>query len=184
MLHLPFISRGAPFEFPLPPVTPEMLALSTDFTKPPTGTPAPIAPADFMKPRGLMELQIFKTETITEFLLRELLKTENRELSLPEKGSVSDGQIEEISPLHIVREGKVRYPPTYQILGREDECFGVEHVVDFDGALREKGGESTVVVLEGMGHAFDAWVDVGSVVDEGIIRPAVEWIAGFAGVKS
>ena len=131
-----------------------------------------------------MALQIFKTETIAEFLLRGLLKTENGELTLPEKGSVSDEEIEEISPLHILREGKVRYPPTYQILGREDECFGVEHVVDFDETLRKNGGESMVVVLEGMGHAFDAWVDVGSVVDEGIIRPAVEWIAGFAGVKT
>ena len=142
MFHLPYLSRGTLSKFPFPPITQPLLALAVDFAHPPTGTPAPATATDFMKPRAVMALQIIRSESLTEFLLRGLVKDEKGELSLPAKGSVSDEEVREISPLHLLRAGKVVYPPVYQILGTEDECFGVEHVVDFDAALKERGVES------------------------------------------
>ena len=123
---------------------------------------------------------MFKSEIIAEFLLKGLLKSPSGSLSLPAKGSMNENEVNEISPLHLLESGKVVYPPVYQILGAEDECFEVSHVTEFDAALKKKGLESQVVVIPDATHAFDAWVEVGSELDEKILKPAVEWVAEFA----
>jgi hypothetical protein len=50
-----------------------------------------------MRPRGLMGMKIFRESRITEFLIHSLQKDENDELKLPEKGSVSEEEINAIS---------------------------------------------------------------------------------------
>ena len=74
---------------------------------------------------------------------------------------------------------EVAYPPTYQIIGTGDEVFETSHVTEFDIRLKSSGVKSVAIVVPDVGHAFDIWAETGSEVDELIIRPAVEWLAGF-----
>jgi hypothetical protein len=86
-----------------------------------------------------------------------------------------------IGPLALCEN--IPYPPIYQIFGTADEVFEVSHATEFDKKLKERGVESVAIVVPNMGHAFDVWAEVGGDVDEGIVRPAVGWVAGFAEVK-
>lgn len=96
---------------------------------------------------------------------------------------MSKEDVEGISPLHLLESGKVRYPPVYMVIGTEDEVFDTSHVTEFDAALKKRGIESRAAVVPGARHAFNAWANVGDEVEVKIIKPAVEWIAGFASVK-
>lgn len=183
MLNLHYPDRGALSKAPLPPMAPEILALATGFSNPPTATPVSITPKDFFKPRALMSIVTFKTEVMAEFLLQRLIINKNGELALPSKGSATEEEVRRISPLHLLESGKVTYPPIFQIIGTEDEMFEVSPLAEFDAALKERAIESMTVLVPGVGHAFDAWVDVGDEANVKIIKPAVEWVVGFSGVQ-
>jgi hypothetical protein len=78
---------------------------------------------------------------------------------------------------------KYKYPPTYQIMGADDDIFELSHVVKFHFALATNGSQRQTVILFEAGHSFDTQEDIGGEVHEKIIAPAVEWVAEFAGVK-
>jgi hypothetical protein len=83
----------------LPPLlpTPELLAAATTFESPPTEIAPPKIAEDYMRPRALMGRKVFTKSLIAEFLIKRLLRDESGALELPEKGSVSEEQIDAIS---------------------------------------------------------------------------------------
>ena len=99
-------------------------------------------------------------------------------LSLPRKGCISMSEIVEINPLDLCK--KFGYPPTYQIIGTDDEIFETSQATDFDAALKKQGVDSVAVVVPDVRHAFDIWANVGGKVDVEILSPAVSWLARFA----
>jgi len=38
--------------------------------------------------------------------------------------------------------------------------------------------------VEGAGHAFDMWSEIGSEVHEKVIKPAVEWVSAVTGPRT
>lgn len=81
---------------PSPP-TPELLIAVTTFDAPPTEITPPKNVEDYMRPRGRMGMEIFRESRIAEFLIKGLQKGENDELKWPERGSVSEEEINAIS---------------------------------------------------------------------------------------
>ncbi|KAN0102844.1 alpha/beta-hydrolase [Hyaloscypha variabilis] len=166
----------------LPPCTSEFLAAGTYFDQPPTEFPVVQKPEDYKRPRTGMVLTIFRKALIREYLLRGLIRGEDGKLRLPERGSVTKEEIDEISPLELSK--KYKYPPTYQIMGANDDVFELSHAVKFHSALGITGSHRQTMILFEAGHAFDIWEDIGGEVHEKVIAPAVEWVAGFAGVEA
>ncbi len=102
MHTLPYLFRGRLSHLPLPPLTSEVLAVATNFNEPPTDVPVPKHSDDYVKPRGLMSMNIFRTSVIAEFLLKGLQKDDEDRLKLPERGCVSSEEIDEISKLALL----------------------------------------------------------------------------------
>jgi hypothetical protein len=86
-----------------------------------------------------------------------------------------------LGPFEICK--RLKYPPTYQIMGASDDVFEVSHAIKFHNALALNGSHCQTMILFEAGHAFDIWEDIGGEVHEKVIAPAVQWVAGFAGVK-
>jgi len=188
----------------LPPCTSELLTAGTYFDHQPTEFPVVQKPEDYKRPRTVMVLTIFRKALIREYLLRGLTRGDDGKLRLPERGSITKDEIDAIStiplplplpfsrsqtslthmigPLELSKMHK--YPPTYQIMGANDDVFELSHAVKFHSALGTSGSHRQTMILFEAGHAFDIWEDIGGEVHEKVIAPAVEWVAGFAGVES
>lgn len=81
----------------LPPCTPELLTAGTYYDHPPTEFPVVQKPDDYKRPRTQMVLTIFRKALIREYLLRGLVRGEDGKLRLPERGSITKEEIDEIS---------------------------------------------------------------------------------------
>ena len=81
----------------LPACTSEFLAAATYFDQPPTEFPVVQKPEDYKRPRTGMVLTLFRKALIREYLLRGLVRGEDGKLRLPERGSITKDEIDEIS---------------------------------------------------------------------------------------
>ena len=93
LLSLAPVRRGGFKDFTLPPMSPQQLKAAL-IEPPPTETPAPKTPEEFMGPRMLLGLAVIGGNIVGEFLVRNLVDGE-----LPEKGSVHEDAVKEISKL-------------------------------------------------------------------------------------
>jgi dipeptidyl aminopeptidase/acylaminoacyl peptidase len=69
-------------------------------------------------------------------------------------------------------------------MGSKDEIFQISHLLAFHDALQNEGVKCEKVVVEGAGHAFDMWSEIGSEVHENVIKPAVEWVSAVTGLRT
>jgi hypothetical protein len=83
----------------LPSCTSEVLAAGTSYDQPPTEFSVPQRTDDYRRPRTVMFLTILRKAMLREYLLRGLIRGEDGKLRLPERGSVSKEEIDEISGL-------------------------------------------------------------------------------------
>jgi hypothetical protein len=118
--------------------------------------------------------------TKSVLLLSLLLSPFPPSLSLPSHTQTS--LTREKGPLELSKKHK--YPPTYQIIGAKDDIFELSHAVKFHAALGASGSQRQTMILFEAGHAFDIGEDIGGEIHEKVIAPAVEWVAGFAGVQA
>lgn len=100
--------------------------------------------------------------------------------SLP--GLTFQGMLTSLGPLHICQQ--ILYPPTYQVIGTADDVFDASHIHSFHSALRSFGILTEKVIVPDVAHAFDIREQFGSPLFHEVIRPAVHWIAHFAGVDA
>lgn len=97
MHSLPYLQRFSNLKMSNLACTPDVLAAGTRYDDPPSEWKIPSGPGDYIKPRSLMGIHIFHRGIIAEFLIRGLSRHEDGTLSLPERGSVSEEEIDEIS---------------------------------------------------------------------------------------
>lgn len=97
MNGLPSLHSDRLSKLMLPPCTPELLTAGTYFEQPPTEFPVVQKPEDYKRPRTVMVLSIFRKALLREYLLRGLTRTEDGKLKLPERGSITKQEIDEIS---------------------------------------------------------------------------------------
>ncbi|XMA20773.1 hypothetical protein WAI453_013564 [Rhynchosporium graminicola] len=108
MHNIPSLKTGL-FSKLLPlPLTAELLAAATTFESPPTEIAPPKNAEDCMRPRALIGRKVFIESLIAEFLINSLLRDRSDTLKLPEKGSVSEEQINTISLLQLLQG--INYP--------------------------------------------------------------------------
>ena len=59
-------------------------------------------------------------------------------------------------------------------MGTADHLFELDHMTDFEKAMKGRGQECISVVVENGAHGFDIYAD--EKLEEDILRPAVEWL--------
>jgi hypothetical protein len=101
MHNVPSLGMSRFSNFPPPPPTPELLTAAT-FKAPPTEFSPPKHMKDYMRARSRMGERIFGAGLIAEFLIRGLQKDETGKPKLPEKGSVSEEEVNVISKTNIL----------------------------------------------------------------------------------
>ena len=72
----------------------------------------------------------------------------------------------------------------YQLFGAEDDVFEISHAKRFHAALVSKRIPVQTIILAKKGHAFDIKENIGGEIHERVLKPAVEWVARFAGVEA
>ncbi|OBT59948.1 hypothetical protein VE03_10333 [Pseudogymnoascus sp. 23342-1-I1] len=181
MHNIPFLNRGrlSTARCPIPNCTPVFLASATDYENPPSGFEILQNAEDYERPRRYLGLRIFREGIVSEVLLRGLVKDEDGKLRLPEKGSVTEQEIDDISPYHICTKN---YPPTCLVMGTEDEVFDLSHMLDFGKKLKCYDIQCEMIKAEGQGHAFDIWAEIDGEVHVKILRPALKWISQVVGL--
>lgn len=99
MHSLPFLNRGrlSTTKCWIPKCTPEFLASATDYANPPNGFAIPLSEEDNKRPRRYLGLRIFREGVVSEVLVRGLVRGEDEKLRLPEKGSATEQEINDIS---------------------------------------------------------------------------------------
>ena len=80
-------------------------------------------------------------------------------------------------PLSIAKS--VKYPPTCQIMGTEDDMFDVSHITDLGTVLDGQGIPHKEVIVPGGSHGFDIGAEVGDKTHLDFIQPALHWISQF-----
>ena len=91
------------------------------------------------------------------------------------KHEPSVAQIDAISPIAQVRNGKYRVP-TFCIHGENDDIVPCDTSVAFDNELRAKGVKSGLLVIQGAKHIHDLNVEPGSKEWEMGVGPAYEFV--------
>jgi acetyl esterase/lipase len=189
MHNVPSLGTGRFSKLPPLPPTPELLAATTTFESPPTEIAPPKNAEDYMRPRGLIGRKVFTESLIAEFLINGLLRDESGTLKLPEKGSVSEEQIDAISkakawqstrlvltgcvgPLKLSQS--INYPPVCQVMAEDDDIFDNSHGYNLHKALKQRGVECKTIVVSGKKHAFDIWEVIRGEIDKTVIGPAVK----------
>ncbi|KUJ11618.1 alpha/beta-hydrolase [Mollisia scopiformis] len=178
MRRVPYLRRGRLSQCDAPSCTPEVLAAATNYGKPPTDMGCSNIPLGFSTPRSQINLMMFREGLSAEVLLKGLIRGEDGALRMPDKGSVTSEEIDEISPLQLCQ--RIRYPPIYQVIGTSDDIFDTYHVTEFHDALTAQGIHCEKVLVPEKGHAFDVYEKVGGEVHTKILNPAAEWAAAFA----
>jgi hypothetical protein len=82
---------------PILDCTPDLLASATDYENPPSKFAVSQSEEDLERPRRHFALNMFRQSIVAEVLLRGLVRCDNGELRLPEKGSVTTKAIDAIS---------------------------------------------------------------------------------------
>ncbi|KAE8312817.1 hypothetical protein BDV41DRAFT_577249 [Aspergillus transmontanensis] len=144
-------------------------------------TPPPTSFEDFVfNPRQQVGAEIFRRGLVVEFLLRGLIRRgpdgSTGGWQLPQKGEAQESEIDGISPLHLAKQ--IAYPPTYQILGSQDDLFEVAHAVGLGECLNNQGIPHKEHIVDEAYHAFDIGANPGDDIHLNVMRPAVDWIAG------
>ncbi|KFY67205.1 hypothetical protein V496_01684 [Pseudogymnoascus sp. VKM F-4515 (FW-2607)] len=183
MHDIPFLNRGrlSIAECLIPNCTPDFLASATDYENPPSGFEIPRNAEDYERPRRHLGLRIFREDVVSEVLLGGLVKGEDGKLRLPEKGSVTEQEIDDISPYHTCTKN---YPSTCLVMGTKDEVFDLSHMLRFGEKLKGYGVPCEMIKAEGEGHASDIWAEINGDVHVKILRPAVQWIAQVVGAQA
>lgn len=101
MHNLPYLNRGrlSVANCPLPDCTAELLASATNYKTPPSEFKIPRSKEDYEHPRRYLGLHIFREGVVPEVLLKGLVRRGDGKLRLPEKGSVTKQEIDNISKL-------------------------------------------------------------------------------------
>lgn len=68
------------------------------------------------------------------------------------------------------------YPPTYQILGSQDDLFSTTHATSLAESLERQQISHEEHIVDGANHAFDLWSEMGDQIHLEVMRPAVDWI--------
>lgn len=97
MHNLPYLQRFSNLKLSSLACTPDVLAAGTHYDEPPTEIAIPTGPNDYLRPRGIMAINLFHRGIVAEFLVRGLVKSADGTLRLPERGSASKEEIDAIS---------------------------------------------------------------------------------------
>ncbi|KAL8898075.1 MAG: hypothetical protein Q9207_006891 [Kuettlingeria erythrocarpa] len=116
-------------------------------------------------PRTELVLSVFKERHGLSLLLNgpsALSDLDDHSLAQkPTDSSVSKEQLDSINPFAQLQLGKY-HVPTFFIHGSEDEVVPCDMSVAFERALRARGVESGICVVQGKGHVCDLAVEVGT----------------------
>lgn len=99
-----------------------------------------------------------------------------------EQPTISKAQLDAINPIAQVRKRTYKVP-TFLIHGSEDEVLPCEMSVKFSEALREKGVEGGLLVVDGAKHLHDLGVEPGSEGWEKGVGEGYAWLLGKLGVE-
>ena len=197
------MQKGPFAQLELPECTSDFLISATEYANPPSGTPSPKSKEDFLNPRRVIGMTMFRRAITAEFLLSGLTNSAGKGelpiLSFPGRETVSKDEVDKISKLtngpdsvHMLSSVQAnvesikarfklctiyKYPPTCLILGMEDELFDISHLNDFAEALESTGTNYKTIPVQGKGHAFDIFEAIGGDIHQDILKPAVAWIA-------
>ncbi|KAI4177502.1 MAG: hypothetical protein LQ343_000483 [Gyalolechia ehrenbergii] len=95
---------------------------------------------------------------------------------------ISKELLDAINPIAQVRKDKYKVP-TFSIHGSEDEVLPCGMSVAFHHALRERGVDGRVLVVDGARHLHDLGVEVGSQGWEKGVGDGYEWLLEQLGVS-
>ncbi|KAL8699113.1 MAG: hypothetical protein Q9224_001556 [Gallowayella concinna] len=95
---------------------------------------------------------------------------------------ITQSQIEAISPIAQLRKGSYNVP-TFIVHGSEDEILPCNASVAFDKAMRERGIESGICVIEGAKHLHDLGVEEGSEMWMRGVGPGYEFLLKGLGIR-
>ena len=59
-------------------------------------------------------------------------------------------------------------------MGTADHLFKIDHMTDFEKAMKARGQECVSVVVEDGAHGFDIYADEN--FDQELLGPAVDWL--------
>ncbi|OAP56498.1 hypothetical protein AYL99_09677 [Fonsecaea erecta] len=153
-------------QVPMDP-TPEFIK-SAMFDGPKTNAEPSLGIESFMLPRAMLGISIFMNELMAEFLVLGL-----QDGKLPKKGSAPKEKIEFISAAY----GDLSdWPPTFQMIGDNDEAFEASQLTKFHDRLRQLGIPSGVLVVPESSHAFEGMSKIGDNVHLRYIKPACEFL--------
>lgn len=138
---------------------------------PPTNTNHPGMLMSLADPRWRFVLHMNWKANTTAFLLGGVGNDNNNEPSA--------SAIASISPMAQIRRGTYR-TPTFLIHGRPDDMIPWEQSQRTVDALRAKGVEARLEVVEGARHLFDTFPERG-VEFETQVRMGYEWLGGMVG---
>lgn len=79
-----------------------------------------------------------------------------------------------LGPLHLA--SGIKYPPTYQILGADDDLFEPSHLTSFSQALERQNTPHAEALLPGKNHGFDMGAEVHGELHLEVFQPAVDWL--------
>ena len=61
------------------------------------------------------------------------------------------------------------------MMGTADHLFKLDHMADFEKAMKKRGQECVSVVVEDGLHGFDIYAD--QKLDQEVLGPAVKWLS-------
>lgn len=104
-LHdLPYLAKGLIHNTEIPTPDSELLKAVTNFDSPPTNTPSPRNPTEWLTERTKLGFYIMRAELTAALMIKGLVKGADGRLSLPDKAGLAKEDIEAIC----------KSSPTYQ----------------------------------------------------------------------
>lgn len=99
MPDLPYRAMGPLAQLDIDPPDSEILEACTNYDNPPTQTPKPKSPAEWLSDRTKMGIHMFRTESVTALLLRGLERQQSSagiSISFPKQADISKEEIDQI----------------------------------------------------------------------------------------
>ncbi|PVH70700.1 alpha/beta-hydrolase [Cadophora sp. DSE1049] len=144
---------------------------ATNFGEPPTYIEPPEKEEDFLTPRAAMTRFMIMESLVPYVLIRGLPNC-----NWPQASSVSDEEIDAISPLHCFQKSYEKHPPVYQLVAAADDIFHNSHGVKFHDLLERRGVKCAMHIVPDIKHADDIWEKIGGDFDQNIIALLVQWV--------
>lgn len=136
-------------------------------------------------PRSELVLSLFQESgnRNLSILLNGLPDDDDETISKSSKEPIiSKEQLDAISPIAQVRNGTYTVP-TFSIHGSEDEVLQCEISVAFHDALREKGVDGGILVVDGARHLHDLGLEAGSEGWDSGVGKGYAWLLGKLGLE-